>query len=40
MRYWAQRGSLTVENELEPPKPNKIVKDAAGAAAAAAAAAV
>jgi mannan polymerase II complex MNN11 subunit len=26
MRYWAQRGSVTVENEQEPPIPNKLVQ--------------
>jgi len=29
MRYWVQRGSLAVENEVIPPQPNKLVQEAA-----------
>jgi len=29
LRYWVQRGSLTVENEVIPPQPNKLVQAAA-----------
>jgi len=29
LRYWAQRGSLTAENEQVPPKANKLVQEAA-----------